>query len=209
MHILHETPQMFPSSAYSLHLHELIDHASQRHGDADLLRSLLSRLPADADELLYTAISRLTPIYPIVHEDTTVRALAELRSWSRPMDTSAFATLHLILSLLAIGAIGRQGTCSKDHLHFICLSEVYYAFSTAIYDRILEKPCLQTLQALEVSQIYLQLSSRKQVSSQLSGTATRLAQTLGLHRHSQRFRFDPLEAEIRRRSWWCQYALDT
>lgn len=209
MQILHETPQMFPSSAYGLHLHDLGGHQSHRNGDMDLLRHLLSRLPPDADDLLYTAISRLTPIYPVVHESTTIRALGDLKSWSRPMDVSAFATLHLILSLLAIGAIGRQGACSRDHLHFTCLSEVYYGLSTAVHDRILEKPCLQTLQALEVSQIYLQLSSRKQVSSQLSGTATRLAQSLGLHRHSQRFRFDPLEAEVRRRSWWCQYTLDT
>ncbi|KAM5363055.1 hypothetical protein ACJA88_013698 [Fusarium oxysporum] len=38
--------------------------------------------------------------------------------------------------------------------------------------------------------------------------STRLAQTLGLHRHSDRFKFDPLETEVRRRAWWCQYSLD-
>ncbi|KAJ4072865.1 hypothetical protein NW761_014557 [Fusarium oxysporum] len=38
--------------------------------------------------------------------------------------------------------------------------------------------------------------------------STRLAQTLGLHRHSDRFKFDPLETELRRRAWWCQYSLD-
>ncbi|WZH49521.1 fungal-specific transcription factor domain-containing protein [Fusarium acuminatum] len=42
----------------------------------------------------------------------------------------------------------------------------------------------------------------------ISGLATRLAQTLGLHRHSDRFKFDPLETELRRRAWWCQYSLD-
>lgn len=209
MQMLHETPQMFPSCAYGLHLHDLSGNASQRHGDTDLLRSLLSRLPPDTDDILYNAITQLTPIYPVVHEDTIIRALGDLRSWSRPMDTTAFAVLHLVLSLLAIGSVGHKGACTKDHLHFICVSEIYYSLSTAIYDRLLEKPCLQTLQALEVSQIYLQISSRKQVASQLSGTAVRLAQSLGLHRHSQRFRFDPLEAEIRRRAWWCQYALDT
>ncbi|KAH7468082.1 hypothetical protein FOMA001_g14996 [Fusarium oxysporum f. sp. matthiolae] len=38
--------------------------------------------------------------------------------------------------------------------------------------------------------------------------STRLAQTLGLHRHSDRFKFDPLETEVRRRAWCCQYSLD-
>ncbi|RKK27335.1 hypothetical protein BFJ67_g16179 [Fusarium oxysporum f. sp. cepae] len=54
----------------------------------------------------------------------------------------------------------------------------------------------------------LGMSGQKRDSSHISGLATRLAQTLGLHRHSDRFKFDPLETEVRRRAWWCQYSLD-
>ncbi|CAH0045297.1 unnamed protein product [Clonostachys solani] len=80
--------------------------------------------------------------------------------------------------------------------------------SALILEHILDRPCLQTLQGLEMTQIYLQLTSRYTLASHISGVATRLAQNLGLHRHSNRFKFDPLETELRRRVWWCQYTLD-
>ena len=35
-----------------------------------------------------------------------------------------------------------------------------------------------------------------------------MAQNLGLQRHLNRFTFDHLETELKRRVWWCQYALD-
>ncbi|KAI1033931.1 hypothetical protein LB503_010949 [Fusarium chuoi] len=80
--------------------------------------------------------------------------------------------------------------------------------STTLLERVIGQTCLQSLQGLVITQLYVQLSGRYSTASHISGLATRMAQTLGLHRHSDRFKFDPLETELRRRAWWCQYSLD-
>ncbi|KAI2816563.1 transcriptional regulator family: Fungal Specific TF [Aspergillus niger] len=46
------------------------------------------------------------------------------------------------------------------------------------------------------------------LSNKKAGQAVRLAQSLGLHRHSRRFRFCAGEMELRKRMWWCVYAVD-
>jgi transcription factor-like protein len=199
----------FPSSIYSLHLHDLWGFTSQRPSDHDMVRAIMAGLPLNAEDVLTAAINRWTPICPIVHAKTTLDAFRELMDMTIPLNDISVAVLHQILGLLALGSIGSGGLCDKQHFHFLCLSETHYAASTAILDKVLERPCLQTLQALEIMQVYLQVSSRYTMASHLGGIATRLAQSLGLHRHSQRFRFDPLETELRRRVWWCQYSLDT
>ncbi|RKK09192.1 hypothetical protein BFJ65_g15644 [Fusarium oxysporum f. sp. cepae] len=66
----------------------------------------------------------------------------------------------------------------------------------------------QTLALLALGMSGQKRDCRYPTASHISGLATRLAQTLGLHRHSDRFKFDPLETEVRRRAWWCQYSLD-
>lgn len=198
-----------PGSIYSLHLHDLWGFTSRRPPNHDMVRAIVAGLPLNAEDVLSTAIDKWTPIYPIVHKSTTLEAFRELMDAAVPLNDKSVAVLHQILGLLALGSIGDHGLCERQHYHFLCLSETHYAASTAILDKVLERPCLQTLQALEIMQVYLQVSSRYTMASHLGGIATRLAQSLGLHRHSQRFRFDPLETELRRRVWWCQYSLDT
>ncbi|KAJ4204310.1 hypothetical protein NW767_004502 [Fusarium falciforme] len=122
--------------------------------------------------------------------------------------SSSIIILYQILGLLALGTIGQRGDCTQQHHHFICQSERFYTMATALLDGVIDQPSLQSLQGLVIMQIYLQLSGRYSTASHISGVATRLAQTLGLHRHSHRFKFDPLETELRRRTWWCQYSLD-
>lgn len=199
----------FPSCVYNLHLHDLWGCTSQQPSDADVVRAIVSRLPLDAEAVLLAAIERWTPIYPIVHKTTTMEAFRALIDESTPPADDVIVILHQILGLLALGSLGNQGQCIRDHYHFLCLSETHYSTSATILDKVLERPCLQTLQSLEIMQIYLQVSARYTMASHLGGIATRLAQSLGLHRHSHRFRFDPLETELRRRVWWCQYSLDT
>ena len=132
----------------------------------------------------------------------------QLLSGEAIADRTGVIVLYQMLSLLALGFIGHPGHCEQDHFHFLCQSEGYYRMTTTLLDYILGKPCLQTLQGLEIVQIYLQISSRYSTASHIGGVATRLAQNLGLHRHSNRFKFDPLETELRRRVWWCQSSLD-
>ncbi|TEA22549.1 Transcriptional activator protein acu-15 [Colletotrichum sidae] len=195
----------FPSSVYNLYLDNIWD-SPPKEEHSRLIAFMVTQFPADAAGILETTIDRWTPLYPIVHKHST---LEEFHRLCEDPEEGDLGILCQILGLLALGTLGLPGTCAKDHQHFLCLSERYYAMSASLTSKLQEKPCLKTLQGLEIAQLYLQLSSRYSVASQLGGMATRMAQNLGLHRHSQRFKFDPLETELRRRLWWCQYALDT
>lgn len=196
----------FPSSAYSLHLHD-IWNTSMTRSNTSLAKSMIPQLPINAGEIIEATIDRWTPIYPIVHRPSMVDGLSQLLSGTMPDDLTA-VILYQVLGLLALGTVGQSGGCTRQHYHFLCGSETYYGMAAVLLDQILGKPCLQTLQGLEIIQIYLQLTSRYSVAAHIGGVATRLAQTLGLHRHSNRFKFDPLETELRRRVWWCQYSID-
>lgn len=197
----------FPSCAYSLYLHNLWG-AARQGVQQDMVYEIVSQLPPDTMDILEATIDRWTPLYPIVHKPSILQAVQKLLLFDEP-DSDRIVTLYQTLSLLALGTIGLAGDCMQPHHHFLCLSERYYSISSTLLDKVIDQPCLQSLQGLVITQIYLQLSCRYSIASHIGGVATRLAQTLGLHRHSHRFKFDPLESELRRRGWWCQYSLDT
>ncbi|KAI9901772.1 hypothetical protein N3K66_003589 [Trichothecium roseum] len=206
--------ETLPSSTYGLHLHSPWGTSLLQGSDDDshLLASMVSRLPVEAGAIIEATVDRWTPLYPILHKPSAREAYQRLTEGSAtpPQGQHPVLDLYQTLALLALGTLGQPAAaCAPDHAHFLCVSETYYSMATALLDRVMSRPCLQTLQGMEIMQIYLQLSARYSVASHLGGVAVRLAQTLGLHRHSHRFKFDPLETELRRRVWWCQYTLDT
>lgn len=68
---------------------------------------------------------------------------------------------------------------------------------------------LETLQLYVVEMLALCLEKDPWHAVQLCGQATRLALSLGLHRHSQRFQRGPLETEMRKRVFWSVLTVDT
>ncbi|KAF4979760.1 hypothetical protein FDECE_18014 [Fusarium decemcellulare] len=196
----------FPSCAYGLYLHSPWG-ASTQSSVAPMISDIVMQLPHNTVDIVEATINRWTPLYPIVHKPSTLDAIGKLLG-GYEATPSSITTLYQTLGLVALGTIGQAGDCIQQHHHFLCLSERFYLISTTLFDRVIDQPSLQSLQGLVIMQIYLQLSGRYSTASHISGVATRLAQTLGLHRHSHRFKFDPLETELRRRAWWCQYSLD-
>lgn len=205
LQLLHMHKDALPSCAYGLYLHN--PWGASVHSSASPVAGIVAQLPPNTIEIVEATIDRWTPLYPIVHKSSTVEAIQGL---IRLCQSSGFdiIILYQTVTLLALGLVGQQGDCVQQHNHFICASESYYMISTTLLDRVIGQPCLQSLQCLVITQIYAQLSGRYSTASHVSGLATRLAPTLGLHRHSDRFKFDPLETELRRRAWWCQYSLD-
>ncbi|EWY81871.1 hypothetical protein FOYG_16077 [Fusarium oxysporum NRRL 32931] len=205
LQLLHMHKDALPSSAYGLYLHS--PWGASVHSSASPVADIIAQLPPNTIEIVGATIDRWTPLYPIVHKSSTIDAIHGLLSsyQSRGYDV---VILYQTLALLALGMIGQKEDCIQQHNHFLCASEPFYMISTTLLERVIGQPCLQSLQGLVITQIYVQLSGRYSTASHISGLATRLAQTLGLHRHSDRFKFDPLETELRRRAWWCQYSLD-
>ncbi|GFN10912.1 transcription factor domain-containing protein [Aspergillus tubingensis] len=71
-----------------------------------------------------------------------------------------------------------------------------------------ENEDLPGLQSHLLTCLYLQLTRKHDEWTQTCGQVVRLAQSLGLHRHSRRFQFCSGEMELRKRIWWCVYAVD-
>ncbi|KAM0552379.1 hypothetical protein ACHAPJ_007939 [Fusarium lateritium] len=194
-----------PSCAYGLYLHS--PWGASLHSSGSPVTDIVAQLPPNTIQIVEATVDRWTPLYPIVHKSSTIDAIQKLLG-SYQTTGSEVVTLYQTIGLLALGTIGQKGDCIQQHEHFLCVSEPFYMISATLLDRVIGQPSLQSLQGLVITQIYLQLSGRYSTASHISGVATRLAQTLGLHRHSDRFKFDPLETELRRRAWWCQYSLD-
>ncbi|CEI62180.1 unnamed protein product [Fusarium venenatum] len=205
LQLLHMHNDALPSCAYGLYLHN--PWGASLHTSGLQIAHIIAQLPSNTIEIVEVAIDLWTPLYPIIHKSSTVDAIGKLFSPVQSA-TNDVVIVYQALGLLALGLVGQTGDCCQQHNHFICASERFYVMCTTLFDRVLAQSSLQSLQGLVIIQIYLQLSGRHSTASQTSGLAIRLAQSLGLHRHSGRFRFNPLETELRRRAWWCQYSLD-
>ncbi|OJD35244.1 transcriptional activator protein [Diplodia corticola] len=207
LQMLNIHPESLPSRVYSLYLNSVCN-APPTDPSPHLAASFIAHFPPNAEHIISNAIDQWTPLYPIVHKQSTLAAFRSLLQ--TPNTGDHLCTIYQTLILLALGSVGSPCSNPTPHPHhFLCSSDPYYALSTALTANLLEhRPCLPALQALVLAQIYLQLSARYPAASHLCGTAVRLAQTLGLHRHSARFKFDAPTTEARRRAWWCVYALD-
>jgi hypothetical protein len=201
-------PEPFPNAIYRLYLHNTW-MVGPRVPLPSLRQSIVSQLPDGCEHIIGQAIDCWTPIYPIVHKQSTLESLQAILQDPSNAD---ICSLYQILLLIALGMFEAAATEDSRTLGFpnaIAAPEVFYDISQKLVDIVCETTGLAALQGLQLAQIYLQMSARHGLASHLGGTATRMAQSLGLHRHSHRFRFDILETELRRRVWWCQYAIDT
>ena len=204
MQKLHIYDHTFPSSIYGLHLRNIWGSPAANIG-SNLVVDIALQLPEDAMMAIESAIDTWTPLYPVIHKPTALSAYKKVID--DPTDGD-IVHLYQMLLLLALGNVGYPGDCIRQHQHLLCLSETYYTLASTISGKILALHGIHTLQGLILAQLYMQLSCRYADASHFGGIAARLAQTLGLHRHSARFKMDPLETELRRRIWWCQYSLD-
>jgi hypothetical protein len=121
------------------------------------------------------------------------------------MSNSYFSTLHQLYLILAINAWDDPGSVNDlltDNAAY------YFGLARQTHLRSIEQGDLPTLQGLLLMSLFLQLSGQHSRLTQVSGEAVRLAQSLGLHRHTRRFKFCAGEVEMRNRIWWAVYRLD-
>ncbi|OGM41092.1 hypothetical protein ABOM_010421 [Aspergillus bombycis] len=86
-----------------------------------------------------------------------------------------------------------------------------YHLDTILSNLLGQMPCrgdILSLQGLILYLLYLQMTSQHSLAVRVCGMVVRLAQSLGLHRHTRRFKHSPGESELRRRIWWSVYVLD-
>ncbi|OAA65552.1 Transcription factor [Niveomyces insectorum RCEF 264] len=145
-------------------------------------------------------------LFPIVDADSLLSTIARLllrgRQDGDEMTEEECCAVFQLNSILALNMVADDASPPRAH-------EPYCAVLASLFPRILEIARAESLRCLVLYTLLLQLEGRAQLALQLSGVIARLAQSLGLHRHSRRFRHQPSEVERRRRLWWCVFIFDT
>jgi Fungal specific transcription factor domain len=119
----------------------------------------------------------------------------------------ACATLHTLLLIGLINKISGHHTLEDEALQ-IWDDPQFFGFIHQLQGPIIAHGDAWCLQSLIIFSFFLQITGRTARMIQINGTLVRLAQSLGMHRHTRRFRFGQSENELRNRMWWWVYGFD-
>lgn len=114
--------------------------------------------------------------------------------------------LALLNMVFAMGSIVANKSDDHNHLNFYSQAKEHLPLDS------FGSGHLETLQALALmGGYYLHYLNRPNMANAISGAALRMACAMGLHRESSNDQSDasPLVVELRRRTWWSLFCLDT
>ncbi|EEH47151.2 uncharacterized protein PADG_03249 [Paracoccidioides brasiliensis Pb18] len=149
-------------------------------------------------------------IFPILHRPSFTNSINQL--YSAPASEHDWCVLGLFYLILALGCrhlfmigevVDGQPTVESNQEDI-----EYYSQSSKYHNDILAMNNLATMQYQELQTLWFLYTGKRSLAFQMTGSMTRLALELGLHRHTRRFQFDPLETELRKRVFWVCYMLD-
>ena len=125
--------------------------------------------------------------------------------WTTPIESHLRIPFLLqVYALIALDNIHSSITATESE-------PLSYHLDTILSNLLGQMPCrgdIASLQGLILYLLYLQTTSQHSLAIRICGMIVRLAQSLGLHRHTRRFKHTPGESELRRRIWWSVYVLD-
>lgn len=145
-------------------------------------------------------------LYPVLLSKQFFETLDGIITNSSLLLVDRRRAVPFLLQVYALMAIdhGNGGNPSPGPVHPLDYNDIM----SSLYARMPCRGDLSSLQALIIYLLYLQSTSQHSLAIRVCGTAVRLGQSLGLHRHSRRFKHPPGEAEMRKRLWWAVFALD-
>ncbi|KAE8360070.1 hypothetical protein BDV27DRAFT_162012 [Aspergillus caelatus] len=126
-------------------------------------------------------------------------------AWTTPIEPHLRIPFLLqVYALIALDNVHRGTTATESE-------PLSYHLDTILSNLLGQMPCrgdIPSLQGLILYLLYLQTTLQHSLAIRICGMIVRLAQSLGLHRHTRRFKHQPGESELRRRIWWSVYVLD-
>lgn len=149
-------------------------------------------------------------IFPILHRPSFANSLHQL--YDSPSSEHGRPVLGIFYLILALGcrhlfltgdATGGNPTVKSSQEDI-----EYYSKSSKYHNDILALNSLTTLQYQELQTLWFLYTGKRSLAFQVTGSMNRLALELGLHQHTRRFKFGPLETELRKRVFWVCYILD-
>lgn len=122
-------------------------------------------------------------------------------------ETHDHETMFQLVLVLLITELGSE----TDYLDMVIPSKRKAGllhFAETLLPDITARGQLSGVQCLVLLSLFYQLTGQHSLNINIRGTLLQMAQSLGLHRHSRRFKFLAGEVEMRKRLWWYIYTLD-
>ncbi|TVY37497.1 Aurofusarin cluster transcription factor [Lachnellula occidentalis] len=165
--------------------------------------------PVHIFRLWQTFLVHVNPLVKIFHaptvQQTILDASGNLESVSRSTEALMFSIYFL--AVIALNNADCESMFGETRQALVAK----YSNGTQqalINAKFLKSLNLSTLHAFVIYLHGVRKSLDHHSMSVLTGVAVRIAQRLGLHRDSSKYKVSPFDAEIRRRTWWQVFFLD-
>ncbi|KAL4406646.1 fungal specific transcription factor domain-containing protein [Colletotrichum abscissum] len=145
-------------------------------------------------------------LFPYIHEESFWKTYAQYRETGmQNAKTAWLALLHMVLAM-ATSTMNATGVGLSDRQ---AISDVHYRRAKALsMTEMMTGANVEAVQAMLLMSQYLQGSQRSIQTWAIHGLAVKAALELGFHSELALQRFEPLEREIRIRTWYGCVVLD-
>ncbi|PYH48370.1 C6 transcription factor FacB/Cat8 [Aspergillus saccharolyticus JOP 1030-1] len=153
-----------------------------------------------SDQLINIFFQEWAPLYPVVHRPSILKAYEQYLLGTESLRDSKhnLTQLNLIFGIAALASTSRT---NQDPAFF---EDNWSPMLEAISSDI----SIPTLQCYILAQMYCMAKGDYTSLGSYRGYAVTLCHQLRLHQSQKRFASNPLEAETRKKVFWCQYVLD-
>ncbi|KAJ5450619.1 Transcription factorfungi [Penicillium daleae] len=168
------------------------------HGSSNQTIKTAPRLVSD--QLINIFFQEWAPLYPVVHRPTILKAYGEYlnNSDSLKLDVHVMAQLNLIFGIAALSSNSRT---NQDPAFF----EQNW---TASLDSFTNETSIGSLQCFILAQLYCMTKGDYRSMLRYRALAVDICHQLELHQSQTEPVSNPLEAETRKKVFWCQYTVD-
>ncbi|CUM56761.1 unnamed protein product [Debaryomyces fabryi] len=199
--------ELFSESSYLAYRSSNMDPQNTPQTNIDQVILVLNGL--DIKSLIRNFFQKWHPMYPIFDEkyciayssDFDIIELTEKIDFIKNGNDALkqLPTLYCFLMIISI---------QMATLDYKCSISLFQYLQDNLLIRLMNFSSLETLQCYLITMLYLQVIGDHELCIQFNGKSVRLAFLYGLHRHSQRFKFNKEISEERKNIWWCTYCFD-
>ncbi|GAO47481.1 hypothetical protein G7K_1687-t1 [Saitoella complicata NRRL Y-17804] len=158
---------------------------------------------AFADQLVQSYFQNWQPLFPLLHKPTFFKTYEALYARGAPCtDPCWLAHLYLVFAISSHDLAVETGENPDDHAK-------YYQQSLTYIHQIEHRPALDSVQALTLACLYLFTQHDATTLWRYKNAAVSTALQLGLHRDPKRFGLNPLAREMRKRTFWSVFVMET
>ncbi|KAJ5717023.1 hypothetical protein N7488_002669 [Penicillium malachiteum] len=153
-----------------------------------------------SDQLINIFFQEWAPLYPVVHRPTILKAYD---LYINSVD-SLKSNVHMMAQLNLIFGIAALSSNSRTNQDPTFFEENW----TGPLDLFSCETSMRILQCFVLAQIYCMTKGDYRSLLRYRALAVDVCHQLGLHQRQEIYASNPLEAETRKKVFWCQYVLD-